>query len=124
MDILNLLDYKVFLHPGTDGACRAAREALACGKPVIASRLGILPELIADGENGILVDGGPAALAQAILAFHRRAGFRARCARAARVYAETVLDPRRYVDQVLACYRQVAPSGPAGHEEVIRASHD
>ncbi|MFI5003720.1 MAG: glycosyltransferase [Solirubrobacterales bacterium] len=31
-----------------------AREALACGVPVIASRLGALPEAVREGENGLL----------------------------------------------------------------------
>jgi glycosyltransferase involved in cell wall biosynthesis len=52
-----------------------AAEAMACGKPVIASRLGGLPELIVDGETGLLVAPGDAeALRQAIervLAYRR-----------------------------------------------------
>jgi glycosyltransferase involved in cell wall biosynthesis len=109
LDVLNLLDYKVFLQPGSDGACRAVREALACGVPVIASRRGILPELIRDGQTGLLVNGDAHGLAAAMLALHRRDEFRNRCARAARAYAETVLDPQRYVEKVIACYRRVAP---------------
>jgi glycosyltransferase involved in cell wall biosynthesis len=117
LDVLNLLDYKVFLQPGSDGACRAVREALACAKPVIASRRGLLPELVRDGQTGILVDGGndeARGLAAAMLAFHRRADFRNRCAQAARSYAETDLDPERCVEKVLACYRRVAPIAPTG----------
>lgn len=35
-----------------------AREAMACGIPVIASRLGALPEAIRHGENGLLFEPG------------------------------------------------------------------
>jgi glycosyltransferase involved in cell wall biosynthesis len=33
-----------------------AMEALACGAPVVAFRVGALPEVVADGETGFLVD--------------------------------------------------------------------
>jgi glycosyltransferase involved in cell wall biosynthesis len=59
-------DAKVFLVPGSDGSCRAVREALAMGVPVIATRRGILPELVRDGIDGLLVDETPEALADAI----------------------------------------------------------
>ena len=36
----------------------AALEAKAFGRPVIASRIGALPELVVDGENGVLVPPG------------------------------------------------------------------
>ncbi|MCW1959150.1 MAG: glycosyltransferase family 4 protein [Mycobacterium sp.] len=35
-----------------------AMEAMAAGKPVIASRIGGLPEIVADGETGIVVEPG------------------------------------------------------------------
>jgi glycosyltransferase involved in cell wall biosynthesis len=42
-------------------------EAMSAGRPVIASRLGGLVDLVADGETGILVrPGDPSALGQAI----------------------------------------------------------
>jgi glycosyltransferase involved in cell wall biosynthesis len=45
----------------------AALEAAATGRPVIASRIGGLPGIVADGETGVLVPpGDDAALAQAI----------------------------------------------------------
>jgi glycosyltransferase involved in cell wall biosynthesis len=43
------------------------REALACGVPVIASRIGALPEAIREGENGLLFTPGAATELAAIL---------------------------------------------------------
>ncbi len=50
-----------------EGIPVALMEALACEVPVIASRLSGIPELVIDGETGLLVDAGDAdALATAI----------------------------------------------------------
>ena len=106
-DVLNLFDYKIFLVSGSDGSCRAVREALACGKPVIASRQGILPELIHDGKTGILVNDKAEELARAMITMTRDPKFRHQCSRAARQYAETILSPERYVKKVVACYESL-----------------
>ena len=42
----------------TEGLGRVAIEAQFLGKPVIASRVGGIPEIIADGETGLLVEPG------------------------------------------------------------------
>ena len=106
-DVLNLFDYKVFLSPGSDGACRAAREALACGKPVIAARKGILPELIRDGETGMLIENKPKDLAYAMITLARETEFRSGCSRAARRYAENILNPDGYIKKIVRCYQSV-----------------
>ena len=59
-------------------------EALAVGTPVIATAVGGVPELVRDGENGLLVPpGDPGALASAIERFVREPGLRERLAAAA-----------------------------------------
>jgi len=51
----------------------AVAEAMASGKPVIVSRVGGGPELVTEGETGLLVPpNDPAALAQAILGLARQ----------------------------------------------------
>ena len=110
-DVLNIFDYKIFLVPGSDGSCRAVREALACAKPVIAPRRGILPELIQDGQTGILIEENPADLARAMLTMVNEDTFRKNCSRAAREYAETVLDPENYVQKVVGIYESMIRQG-------------
>jgi len=47
-------------------------EAMACGKPVVATRNGGLPELVADGETGVLASPGDAVgLAEALRGYVR-----------------------------------------------------
>jgi glycosyltransferase involved in cell wall biosynthesis len=58
---------KLFMVPGSDGTCRAVREAMAMGKPVIATRRGILPEMVGDGVEGIIIDPDPKSLANALI---------------------------------------------------------
>jgi glycosyltransferase involved in cell wall biosynthesis len=51
----------------SDGMSRALFECLAAGKPVVATRVGVAPEVLSDGETALLVPAGePAPLAEAL----------------------------------------------------------
>lgn len=60
-------------------------EAMACGKPVVASRVGGIPELVRDGTDGILVESGDVeALADSILRLLKDPALRKRMGKAGR----------------------------------------
>lgn len=62
----------------TEGWGLALMEAMACGKPVVASRTGGIPELVNDGVEGLLVEPGDIrALADAIVRILRDPAIRA-----------------------------------------------
>lgn len=74
----------------------AALEALSCGIPVVASRVGGLPEIVSDGNCGILVNPGRSdELAQAILTLLTNESLRCRFARSARERAAAFSNERR-----------------------------
>ena len=82
-DYLAAIDFKIFLVPGSDGSCRAAREAMAIGRPVLAARRGLLPELVEDGTCGLVIDDTPEGLRNAILRMARDGEMRKAMGRAA-----------------------------------------
>jgi glycosyltransferase involved in cell wall biosynthesis len=83
-------------------------EALAVGTPVLATSVGGIPEIVVDGENGLLVPAGDAeALAAAITRFFADGDLRARLAGAAAPSAERFA-PQRTVDQLEAILRKAA----------------
>jgi glycosyltransferase involved in cell wall biosynthesis len=47
----------VLMSAGSDESCRAALEAMAAGRPVVARRAGALPEIVRHGTTGLLLDG-------------------------------------------------------------------
>jgi len=88
-----------------------AVEALACGTPVIAARVGGLPTIIRDGENGLLVPWRhPAAFAERIARLLDE--HELRIAMAARARASVAgFSWERVADQVIAIYQRLSAAG-------------
>jgi phosphatidyl-myo-inositol dimannoside synthase len=106
--VLAAADCFALMAAGSDDSCRAALEAMAAGRPVVARCVGALPETVAHGETGLLVDndtpGAVAAALRAIVGDRSRA--RAMGA-AGRRRAEQEFTRERSVDTVEAAYHDV-----------------
>ncbi|MHB8626234.1 MAG: glycosyltransferase family 4 protein [Aggregatilineales bacterium] len=80
-------------------------EAGMMGKPVVASRVGGIPEIVVDNETGLLVSpGNPAELAAAIMRLICESSLAAEMGRRAKRRVETVFGPARYYSEFLALY--------------------
>ena len=107
-DYLAALDIKVFLVPGSDGSCRAAREAMALGKPILAARRGLLPELVEDGKCGLVVDDTVENLTHSILKLARDPELRRRLGQAGAEKAGQAFTPERQVQLIGELYLRLA----------------
>jgi glycosyltransferase involved in cell wall biosynthesis len=87
----------------------AALEAMACGVPAVASRVGGLPEVVTDGVDGYLVPVGDTnAVAEAALRLLEDSALHARVAAAARRTAETRFTTTKIIPQYEELYREIA----------------
>jgi glycosyltransferase involved in cell wall biosynthesis len=92
----------------TEGLPRTAIEAMAAGKPVIATRVGGTPEAIIDGETGTLVPPMDVeAMAAALIELVRDTGLGARLGSAGRQRAEQNYSVDNYVARLDGLYRQL-----------------
>ncbi|HEX3177581.1 MAG TPA: glycosyltransferase family 4 protein [Methylomirabilota bacterium] len=91
------------------GITGSIREALACERPVVATAVEGMPELVRDGETGRLVPPrDPAALAEAVLATLADPTAAQTMARAGRKRVEAHFSLRAKVDATEALYRRLA----------------
>ena len=82
----------------SEGVSLTLLEAMATGLAVVATKVGGNPEVVADGETGLLVPPrDPAALAAALLRLRRDADERTRMGQAGRERVEQHFDVRRMV---------------------------
>ncbi len=94
-----------------DALSRVVLEAMAAGRPVVGTAVGGTPELIADGETGLLVPRhDPTALAGAIGRLLDDPALAARMGAAARKRVETHFSPEASVGRLLALYAAVRAS--------------
>jgi len=64
---LAALDVVLYTPLDSDGMSRVIFECLAAGRPLVAARVGVVPEVLIDGEHAALVPGGDAPALAAVL---------------------------------------------------------
>lgn len=106
------MDLFTFLVPGSDGTCRALREAAALGLPMVGTRRGAIPEIIVDGETGLLVDEDPASLAAAWERLAADPDARRAMGEAARCDARARFSPAGLAELVEGFYAALGRSAP------------
>jgi len=100
----------VFCLPShAEGLPMAMLEAMACGRAVVATNVGGIPETLRDGENGLLVPArDDRALAAALAALLENGALRARLALGARATIEQHYSTEVVCGQLSAIYRELA----------------
>jgi L-malate glycosyltransferase len=111
--VLAALDVFVLLGAGSDESCRAALEAMAAGRPVVAARVGALPDAVVHGETGLLLDRStPEDVAAALERLLANAGERRAMGEAGRRRALALFAPEHHAATTEALYLE-ALSGRA-----------
>src|SRR6266849_1553515 len=104
----------VFVMPSfSEGTPNSIVEAMACGKPIIASDVGGIPDMIGE-ESGILVPpGDKRALTEAMLRLALDEGLRKRMGAAAKERYEMLFSPAVVVPLMLETYHRIRNKGIA-----------
>ncbi len=106
-ETLACLNFKVFLVPGSDGSCRAVREAMALGIPVIAARRGMLPEIIENNREGLIIEDSPEHLVEAMMTMIENPGIRRQMGLNAMQKAQEEFDLVKQAKKIEAIYEEV-----------------
>lgn len=85
---------------------RCLIEAMACELPVVATRVGGIPEVVDDGVTGLLVDPkAPDQLADAVQKLLANPSQRRRMGRAARQRAQALFSPDKHAQAIVSLYQ-------------------
>ena len=110
-DYLQAIDLGLFASE-SESFCLSILEAMAFACPSVSTAVGGIPEVITDGETGLLVPSGDtAALAAAATALLTDPARRARLGTAAQVRAAEKFSAPTIVEHYISFYRDVCAAG-------------
>jgi glycosyltransferase involved in cell wall biosynthesis len=108
------------VYDATDILCQVSRwgevfgwviaEAMAYGRPVVATRVGGIPEVVSERESGVLIERGDvAALTESVVALMDDPGRRITMGKAGREKVQSRFDLQKNVTELLESYGLPAP---------------
>ncbi|MBI2199853.1 MAG: glycosyltransferase family 4 protein [Candidatus Rokubacteria bacterium] len=110
--VMAAFDAALYVPLESDGMSRVLFEYLALGKPVVASRVGVVPEVLADDDSALLVPAGESGpLARAVARILDDAPLRRRLGEAARRLVESRLSGARLARDLASLYAKMASAG-------------
>lgn len=76
-ELISILDIGIIASKGSEAICRIAMEYMAMGIPVVATAVNVLPEIITDQRNGLIIPvEDPASMAEALSELINTSDFR------------------------------------------------
>jgi glycosyltransferase involved in cell wall biosynthesis len=109
-NVLASLDVLVLPSYAHEGIPQIILQAQATGRPVVATRIGGIPEVVEDGVNGLLLEPrDPVALAEKIARLLDGSALREKIGHAARARAEKEHGLDRMGERLLALYQVLRP---------------
>ena len=112
--VLAALDVALYVPLESDGMSRVVFESLAAGRPLIASRVGVVPEVLAAGRHAALVPAGDAeALAEALAALVSDSAKRERLGEAGRRLIGEQYSGARLAAALESRYERLVSAGAA-----------
>ncbi len=107
-EIIAALDIFVLLSTASEATSQVIPQALSIGKPVVATDVGGLPEIIEDNRTGLLIPKeDPAAIAEAIIKIADDKELARRLAREGRAKVLKDFTLEGMIDKTEAVYRRV-----------------
>ena len=114
----------VFVMPSfTEGTPNSIVEAMACGKPIIASEVGGIPDMIGGGSGILVPPGDMRALAEAMLRLAQDPELRRTMGAAAKERYQELFSPKVVVPLMVETYRRVMQNGHGVPEAVAGNGH-
>lgn len=114
--ITYLNQLKILVVPSyTEGLPNIILEAMACGTPILAMPVGVIPKIIKDGETGFLLERNDSTqIAERLLEIFNRPELLAEVSEKARAYVRTEFNKEAVVDSWRKLFQDVANGAANG----------